>query len=223
VAQALWADDAVEPGARLDAIITLVDAAHFRAQLAEPQAAEAQLQVAYADVVVLNKTDLVVRNRARALARHARIALIRSLQPQSEADVAAVEAAVRGINAAATVVRAQRSVVDLDLILDVGTLSPAAGRLLLPPAAPAAPPQAAFARGAEKLMAASAAHDARVGTVCLSARGGLDEAQLRTWLVRRCCCVSGRGAHSLTTDATAGYAAVGARQQRSVRGRFRSA
>jgi hypothetical protein len=154
--------------------------------------------VAYADVVVLNKTDLVVRSHARTLARHARIALMRSLQPQSEADVAAVEAAVRGINAAATVVHAQRSVVDLDLILDVGTLSPAAGRLLLPPAAPAAPPQAAFARGAEKLLAASAAHDARVGTVCLSARGGLDEAQLRTWLVRRSCCVSQRVAHSLT-------------------------
>ena len=64
VAQALWADDALEPGAALDAIVTVVDAAHFRAQLAEPQAAEAMQQVAYADVVLLNKTDLVVRGSA---------------------------------------------------------------------------------------------------------------------------------------------------------------
>ena len=64
VAQALWADDALEPGAALDAIVTVVDAAHFRAQLAEPQAAEAMQQVAYADVVLLNKTDLVVSGAA---------------------------------------------------------------------------------------------------------------------------------------------------------------
>ena len=43
--------------------MTLVDAKHFRAQLAEPQAAEAMQQVAYADVILLNKTDLVVRRR----------------------------------------------------------------------------------------------------------------------------------------------------------------
>jgi G3E family GTPase len=61
VASALWADEAVEPGAALDAVVTLVDAAHFRQQLAEPHAAEAAAQVAYADVLLLNKTDLVVR------------------------------------------------------------------------------------------------------------------------------------------------------------------
>jgi len=43
--------------------VTLVDAKHFRAQLTEPQAAEAMQQVAYADVLLLNKTDLVVRRR----------------------------------------------------------------------------------------------------------------------------------------------------------------
>jgi G3E family GTPase len=69
VAQALWADEALEPGAALDAVVTLVDAAHFRAQLAEPQAAEAMQQVAYADVILLNKTDLVVRYRAVSASR----------------------------------------------------------------------------------------------------------------------------------------------------------
>ena len=61
VAQALWADEAVEPGAVLDGIVVLVDALHFCAQLAEPQGSEAAQQVAFADVVLLNKTDMVVR------------------------------------------------------------------------------------------------------------------------------------------------------------------
>ena len=60
IAQALWADDAVEPGAVLDGIVCVVDAKHFRQQLAEA-GGEAQLQVAFADLVLLNKTDLVVR------------------------------------------------------------------------------------------------------------------------------------------------------------------
>jgi hypothetical protein len=90
------------------------------------------------------------------------------------------------MNAAADVIRVTRSVVDLDRILGLGTLSPAGGRAALPAPqaiAAAAAPRAAFARGAEKLLAA---HDApAVSTVCLAAtEGGVDEARLRDWLVR---------------------------------------
>jgi len=63
VAQALWADEAVEPGCVLDGVVTVVDALHFRRQLAEA-GGEAALQVAYADLVLLNKADLVVRYSA---------------------------------------------------------------------------------------------------------------------------------------------------------------
>ncbi len=59
----------MEPGAALDGIVTLVDAPHFVAQLSEPQAAEAALQVAYADVILLNKTDLLVRRNTCACLR----------------------------------------------------------------------------------------------------------------------------------------------------------
>lgn len=73
VCAALWADDAVEPGARLGGVVTVVDALHFLQQLGEAQAAEAQAQVAYADVVLLNKADLAVRGapRARSQPAHA--------------------------------------------------------------------------------------------------------------------------------------------------------
>ena len=67
IAQALWADEAVEPGALLDGIVCVVDAKHFLQQLADA-GGEAQLQVAFADLVLLNKTDLVVRASQRGCA-----------------------------------------------------------------------------------------------------------------------------------------------------------
>src|SRR6185295_8445152 len=42
---------------RLDAIVTVADARHLEAELA--QAPEASAQIAFADVILLNKTDLV--------------------------------------------------------------------------------------------------------------------------------------------------------------------
>ncbi len=165
VAQALWADDAVEPGAVLDAIVTCVDAAHFRRQLAEPRGEEAARQVAYADVVLLNKTDLV-----------------------SEAEIDTVEAAVRGVNATAEVIRTQRSAVDLSRILGLGTIAPGgkgrrgAAALAMPRSMPVPPRGTAFARGAERLL--SPAHDLSIGTVFIAAAGELDEERFRSWLVR---------------------------------------
>jgi hypothetical protein len=91
------------------------------------------------------------------------------------------------MNAAADVIRVQRSVVKLDRILGLGTLSPAGGRAALPAPqaiAAAAAPKAAFARGAEKLLAGAAHESPAVSTVCLAAQGGVDEARLRDWLVR---------------------------------------
>jgi G3E family GTPase len=59
VAQELWVDDELleEDSAVLDAVVTLVDASNIRRQLREGK--EAALQIAYADTLVLNKTDLV--------------------------------------------------------------------------------------------------------------------------------------------------------------------
>jgi G3E family GTPase len=170
VAQALWADEAVEPGAVLDAVVTVVDALHFRRQLEEPSGAEAALQVAHADVVLLNKTDLV-----------------------SPAELDAVEEAVRGINATAEVLRTQRSAVDLARILGLGTLAKGgqgrrSAEACLLPAAPGASartqeaPALAFAKGAQQLL--SPVHDACISTVFLAAGGLLDEERFRCWLVR---------------------------------------
>src|SRR6195952_2851802 len=57
VAQTFFVDEGVRARARLDAIVTVVDAKNLPARLAD--SAEAAAQIAFADVVLLNKTDLV--------------------------------------------------------------------------------------------------------------------------------------------------------------------
>lgn len=78
VAQTFFADEDVRAKTRLDSIIAVVDAKHLPARLEDsPEAAE---QIAFADVIVLNKIDLVsgdelarVEERIRALNPFARL------------------------------------------------------------------------------------------------------------------------------------------------------
>ena len=95
VAQTFFMDEDVRERARLDAVVALVDARHFAQTLKD--APEAEDQVAFADVVVLNKTDLA-----------------------DEDALTALETTVRRINPHAAIHRAERSNVALDAILDRG-------------------------------------------------------------------------------------------------------
>jgi G3E family GTPase len=95
VAQTFFTDDEMRRNFRLDAIVTVVDAKHVSAHL--DMGDESVKQVAFADVVLLNKTDLV-----------------------SPADLDTLEARIRGINAIATVHRTRNCDIPLDKVLDVG-------------------------------------------------------------------------------------------------------
>jgi len=78
VVQTFFVDEDVRARVALDAVVTVVDAKHFLATLAEGH--EPAEQVAFADLILLNKTDLVdaatlraVRDRIRSLNRFARV------------------------------------------------------------------------------------------------------------------------------------------------------
>jgi G3E family GTPase len=93
VAQTFFVDEDVRRKTRLDAIVTVVDAKHLLGEI--DRAHEAQEQLAFADIVILNKTDLV-----------------------DEAGLAAIEARIRRINPTAAIRRTTRCDVPLDVILD---------------------------------------------------------------------------------------------------------
>ncbi|TPJ82611.1 GTP-binding protein [Mesorhizobium sp. B2-6-2] len=95
VAQTFFMDDDVRTKTKLDAVVALVDAKHLPLRLKDSK--EAEDQIAFADVVVLNKTDLVTPD-----------------------ELEKVEATIRAINPAARIHRTQRSGVALDEVLDRG-------------------------------------------------------------------------------------------------------
>src|SRR5919107_1084760 len=70
VAQTFFADDDVRRATRLDAIVTVVDAKNLPARLADSP--EAEEQIAFADIILLNKMDLVEEAEAEALERRIR-------------------------------------------------------------------------------------------------------------------------------------------------------
>lgn len=92
VAQTFFVDDEVKAKTRLDSVTTVVDAKHVLLRLADSK--EAVEQIAFADQIVLNKTDLV-----------------------TEPELAEVERRIRRVNPLAPIHRAVKSNVPLDAIL----------------------------------------------------------------------------------------------------------
>ena len=95
VAQTFFMDDDVRAKSRLDAVITVADAMNLLKRLDDSP--EAEPQIAFADVVLLNKIDLVGAEQ-----------------------LAAVERRIREINPHATIHRTERSAIDLDKVRDRG-------------------------------------------------------------------------------------------------------
>jgi G3E family GTPase len=95
VAQTFFVDGFLRSKTELDSVTTVVDAKHIELRLADSR--EALEQIAFADQIVLNKTELV-----------------------TEAELGAIEAHLRRLNPMAPIHRAQRSNVPLAAILGRG-------------------------------------------------------------------------------------------------------
>ena len=92
LAQTFFVDENVGRRTKLDAVVTVADAKFLKDRLKD--APEAKNQIAFADVILINKTDLV-----------------------TDAELREVEARIRGINPYAKLHRTQRSQIALDQVL----------------------------------------------------------------------------------------------------------
>ncbi len=95
VAQTFFLDDDFKQQFLLDAIVTVIDARHIEKHLEEMK--EPGEQVAFADVILLNKTDLV-----------------------TGAELERIERRIRAMNGTAKIFRTQNANVPIDRVLDVG-------------------------------------------------------------------------------------------------------
>jgi G3E family GTPase len=93
VAQTFFIDENVGRRTKLDAVVTVADAKWLNDRLKD--APEAKNQIAFADVILINKTDLV-----------------------SADELGNVEARIRGINPYAKVHKTERAKIPLDQVLD---------------------------------------------------------------------------------------------------------
>lgn len=95
VAQTFFMDDELREALRLDGVITLVDAKHVLLHIDDSD--EVKEQIAFADVILLNKVDLI-----------------------SSAELDQLEARVHSMNSAATIYRTRDAEIDMDSVLNLG-------------------------------------------------------------------------------------------------------
>ncbi|KAL2667105.1 hypothetical protein AAZV13_01G050200 [Glycine max] len=87
LASVLWLDEQLESEVKLDSIVTVVDAKNLRFQLDEHRGSssfpEAYFQIAFADIIILNKVDLVSVESSGALEELERATQLEALLEES--------------------------------------------------------------------------------------------------------------------------------------------
>ncbi len=151
VVQTFFVDPFLQSRTRLDSVTTLVDARHIALRLLDSR--EALEQIAFADQIVLNKTDLA-----------------------NEDELVRIEARLRQLNPLAPIHRTQRSAVELALVLDRGGFDLARIALLAPQHVHGEH------RGHDHGDEPGHVHDADIQSVSLSSDLAMDAAKISTWL-----------------------------------------
>ena len=171
----LWVDDALlednmENAAVLDSVVCVADAKNIERQLEEH--VEAREQIAYADVIVLNKADLV----------------------ETEEELKRIREKLESINADAKLVVSERSNVDLSIVLDQKSYKGNVKSRLMKETTTTTTKRF-FAKGAKDLAMrieesskssnsniSSSKHDETITTVCLTAKGFVDKEKFENWI-----------------------------------------
>ncbi len=156
VAQTFFVDDDLRDKLALDGIVTVVDAKHVSERLKDSR--EAQEQIAFADVILLNKTDLV-----------------------SPEDLDRLEARIKGMNATAQVIRCKNAAVAMDHLLNLGAFD--LDRILeKEPDFLDGHHQHHHEEHEHQHEEHDHQHDETITSVGLRIPGGLDEAKLNDWI-----------------------------------------
>jgi G3E family GTPase len=95
VAQTFFVDDEMRDRLKLDGIVTIIDAKHVWQHLEDSD--EVREQIAFADVILLNKIDLV---------------------PRDEVDQ--LESRIKSMNVAAKIYRTENAAIDMERVLNIG-------------------------------------------------------------------------------------------------------
>jgi G3E family GTPase len=158
VAQTFFTDEEVKESFALDGIITVVDAKHVGLHFDDTR--EVREQIGFADVILLNKTDLV-----------------------TPAELEKTEARIRKMNPVAKLYRTENSEIDLSKVLEVGGFDLKRALELEPDFLKEAE-EHEHEHGAEDHHEHEHDHhhDEDVGSVGISTPGDLDEKKLSDWL-----------------------------------------
>jgi G3E family GTPase len=160
VAQTFFVDRVLQAQTVLDSITTVVDAKHILLHLADSR--EAQEQIAFADQLVLNKTELV-----------------------SAAALDEIETRLRKLNAFVPIHRAQRSNVTLDKVLGRGGFDIERITALEPDFLNSAPGEAGHVHDERCDHASDASdheHDSDILSISLTSRLSMDRDKISRWL-----------------------------------------
>jgi G3E family GTPase len=156
VAQTFFVEEDLKEQFLLDAIVTVIDAAHIEKHLGEIAAAAEQ--VAFADVVLLNKSDLV-----------------------ASTDLARIERRIRAINSTAKIVHTRNADVPIAAVLQVGAFD-LKRVLAMEEEFLTAPVPHEHDATEHHHDAADHHHDAEIGSVGIVDPRPLDPQKLEAWL-----------------------------------------
>jgi G3E family GTPase len=166
VAQTFFTDEEVKESFALDGIVTVVDAKHVGLHLDDTR--EVREQIGFADVILLNKTDLV-----------------------TSAELEKTESRIRKMNPFAKLHRTANSAIDIARVLDVGGFDLKRALELEPDFLEAAGHDHEHEHGhehgeeddhAHEEEAADHHHDEDITSVGITTPGDLDEEKVSTWL-----------------------------------------